>query len=175
MNKDGTLITDWYRKSTCTGRILHFLSNHLIHQKISMIFLFIDKAILLAHDSFREKNINLVKSILSKNLYPENFINHNIKRRIQFLNNQNTTTRNVNTRKFDTSKTIVLPYFTNVNNEIANTLKPLNCTLINTIPYKLNNLIKNDKDKIKKEDKTRVVYKTIALVKNLTLEKQKEM
>ena len=67
----GYLFVDWYQKSTYSSRILHFLSNHPIHQKRLMIFQLVDKAFLLAQNSFHIKNINLVRIILSHNLYPK--------------------------------------------------------------------------------------------------------
>ena len=61
-----------------------------------MLFILVDKAILLTHNSFKEKNTDLVKNFLYNNPCPENFINHNINRRIWFLNNQNTIKKKSN-------------------------------------------------------------------------------
>ena len=82
IRNDNHLITDWFRKSTFSGRFLHFSSNHPIEQKRAMVYTLVDKAILLADVGFHQKNLNIVKNFLIDNGYPEKFINFNIEKRL---------------------------------------------------------------------------------------------
>ncbi|XP_057335116.1 uncharacterized protein LOC130673917 [Microplitis mediator] len=71
---DGCLRTNWYTKPTSSGRLLNFMSNHPISQKISVALGLLHRAINLSHDSFHEENIKRVKQILKNNNYPPEFI-----------------------------------------------------------------------------------------------------
>ena len=74
---------------------MHFLSNHPNHQKKSIFFRLIDKAILLSVNYFHTLNVQIVKNMLLDNLYPINFINYNINRKSQFFN-QTSQENNIN-------------------------------------------------------------------------------
>ena len=66
-----------------------------------MIFQLVNKADLLANSSFKRKNINLVRNILLNNLYSTKCIEHNIKRRIQSINNRKYQEQNSKLHNFD--------------------------------------------------------------------------
>ena len=53
--KDGTILTDWHRKDTYSGRFINFSSNHPIKQKSAIVKNLLDLAILLSHYSFHQK------------------------------------------------------------------------------------------------------------------------
>ena len=84
------------------------MSNHPIHQKRSMTYQLTDKAILLSDTKFHENNLQLLFNILRDNLYPSEFIQVNITKRINLINNNNSNT----TQKtlIDTKKVIDLPF-----------------------------------------------------------------
>ena len=63
--KDGTILTDWHRKDTYSGRFINLFSNHPIKQKSAIIKNLVDSAILLSHHSFHQKNLSIVKKLLS--------------------------------------------------------------------------------------------------------------
>ena len=68
-----------------------------------------DKAILLADSSFREKKINLIKNILLNNVLPTKLIENNINKSIKFINNLNQQEQNSKLHNFDTNRTVVFP------------------------------------------------------------------
>ena len=90
-NQDGTLVTNWFRKNTFSGRYLNFLSNHPFKQKIAIIKNLVDTAILLSHEKFHEENLEIIKNLLVLNNYPINLINKHINIRIFQIKNKNTT------------------------------------------------------------------------------------
>lgn len=55
---NGKLITNWYRKNTCSGRYINFFSNHPMKYKINTIYNFVDYAILLSNSCFHHVNIS---------------------------------------------------------------------------------------------------------------------
>lgn len=69
-NDDDTISTDWYQKPCTSGRILNFLSNHPLHQKLNIIENFTKKSIVLSTKKFVDKNIKKVKNMLLNNNYP---------------------------------------------------------------------------------------------------------
>jgi len=82
IKKEETLIFDWYRKPTFSGRFLNYFSWHLLCQKIGTIIGLIDRVLLLSHPSFHKKNFDLVIKILLNNGYPLNLIFSTIKKRL---------------------------------------------------------------------------------------------
>lgn len=50
--KDNKLITNWYRKSTCSGRYINYFSNYSHNYKINTVTCLVDHAILLSDDVF---------------------------------------------------------------------------------------------------------------------------
>ena len=61
--------TDWYQKPTATGRYINFNSHHPVSMKKAMVYNLVDKAVLLSHYSFHNKNLDLIKSDLIKIVY----------------------------------------------------------------------------------------------------------
>ena len=79
---DETLIFDWYRKPTFSGRFLNYFSWHPLCQKIGTIIGLIDRVLLLSHPSFHKKNFDLVIKILLNNGYPLSLIFSTITKRL---------------------------------------------------------------------------------------------
>lgn len=69
----GTIEFDWYHKPTFSGRYLNFESTHSLCQKRDTITGLTDRAFLLSHPRFHQKNMELVVNILLENGYPLNF------------------------------------------------------------------------------------------------------
>ena len=74
LREDNRVITNWYQKPTFSGRILNYNSNHLLHQKVGVIYSLIDKPILYSDKKFQSDNILFAKSVLKLNNYPSFFI-----------------------------------------------------------------------------------------------------
>jgi len=81
---DGIMILDWYKKDTCSGRYLSFISGPLCH-KIGTIYGLVDRAILLSHPIFQQKNLKYVIKILIDNLYSLELIFNKMTIRIKEL------------------------------------------------------------------------------------------
>ena len=63
-NQDGTLVTNWFRKNTFSGRYLNFYSNHPFQQKNAIIKNLVDTAKLLSHEKFYEENLKIINNLL---------------------------------------------------------------------------------------------------------------
>lgn len=72
---DGFLRTSWYSKTTSSGRLLNFRSNHPTSQKISVAMGLITRAMNLSHPDIQQDNIDKAKKILNNNNYPPSFVN----------------------------------------------------------------------------------------------------
>ena len=133
-NNNGQIETNWYRKKTYSGRVLHFLSNHPITQKKAMVYNLVDKAILLSDSSFHQNNLDFVKKTLLSNAYPLKFIKKFMKLRLEKLKH-NTPNRSRSTDE----KFIVLPYIKNFPKQFEEGLKSLDFKPV----YKINNKLKD--------------------------------
>ena len=58
------IITNWFRKSTASGRYINYLSHHPETQKIAIIHSLVDKAIKLSDSQFHNENLKTVKHYL---------------------------------------------------------------------------------------------------------------
>lgn len=162
---NGKLITNWYRKSSSSDRVLNFRSNHSIQLKRNIVFNLIDRAVLLSHEKYHEDNIRLVKKILINNNYEKKFIDKYICQRIHKI--KYGADDNVIDRQDSTSEenpisfTLSIPYNEDFFRKCVKALKPLN---VCTIPYfnkKLDRIVKLGKDVTLKFDQPGVVYKLI--------------
>lgn len=161
LRKDGTLITNWYRKPTFSGRYINYFSNHPYKYKINTVINLVDHAILLSNDQFHGENINLVKQILINNCFPSDLVNKIIKKRLGYLKhhkNQNEpqADKQIN---FDVTSCITLPFIKNLSENIKYSLSKVGLNVLYSVPKKLNTIIKRGKDSIPKLNHTEIVYK----------------
>lgn len=82
IRSESRLLTDWYRKPTCSNRYINFHSKHSFKYKMNTIYNLVDRAILLADVRFHSKNIDIVKQILSNNYFPTQIINRYVQKRL---------------------------------------------------------------------------------------------
>ena len=110
---NGKTVSNWYRKSTYSGRMLNFISNHSFENKVSIIKNLVDRAVCLFNESFHWENLDVVRKVLFFNHYSQDSIEKHIKIRIQQVKSRKS--RNVDTDTqceiFDKNNTIVLSYF----------------------------------------------------------------
>jgi len=83
--KSDELIIDWYRKETNSGRYLSYYSGHSLCHKVGTIYGLVNRAILLSHPNFQEKNLEYVIRVLIDNAYPLELIFNRINLRIKEL------------------------------------------------------------------------------------------
>jgi len=152
-----SLIFDWYRKSTWSGRYLNYLSHHPITHKRGVIYGLIDKIFLLSHPKFHYKNLNIVIETLLKNSYPIMFIfttiNERIKYNIHKLNKTNSNNNDNHSAKYFT-----IPFINSIYNPINTIAKQFKLKLAFSINNNLNNFIKVGKDKLDLTAHSEVVY-----------------
>jgi len=88
IKNDNKLELDWFHKSTFSGRHLNFYSQHSFCQKQGTVISMTDRALLLSHSKFQEKNLRFAIDTLLNNDYPSNFIfditNKRLKSKISF-------------------------------------------------------------------------------------------
>ena len=104
-----------------SGTYLNFHSNHPSHQKIAIIKNLVDTAILLPHEKFHEKNLEIIKNLLVLNNYPINLINKDINNRIFQIKNKNTMLEfipNNKERDIDYKRVVSIPYFGKLSHNI---------------------------------------------------------
>ena len=80
---NGKIVLNWYRKSTYSGRLLNFISNYLLQNKVAIIQNLVDSAVCLSHESFHSENLN-VRKIVFFNHYPQDLIEKHTLREIGF-------------------------------------------------------------------------------------------
>jgi len=156
---------DWFHKKTFSGRFLSYLSNHPLCQKTGTIYNLIDRAILLSHPDFHEKNIKNCIKLLLENGYPLNLIFQKINERLKKLFNKKSTidfNKNIATHNSDTTDSVtkkffIIPYIRNIS-EITTSL--INKSIF-TVGYlnKLDRIIKVHKDQTEYQHKNNVIYK----------------
>ena len=79
-----------------------------------------DRALLLSEKMFHNKNLIKVKSLLTKNNYPINFIENNVKRRMSKIkycsldNNNNNNKNNKPTNIYKQRIKVHIPYITEI-------------------------------------------------------------
>ncbi|XP_044758349.1 uncharacterized protein LOC123316371 [Coccinella septempunctata] len=73
--EDGSLITNWYRKPTSSGRILNYNSYCSFAYKISAVKNLIYRSINLSDRSFHNDNLKVIREILKLNNYPKSLSN----------------------------------------------------------------------------------------------------
>lgn len=146
-----SIITDWYRKPTFSGRYINFYSSHPYNQKVNTLAALKNRILKISHPSFHMQNLNLLKQFFSNNGYPPWLIN-----RILF-NRAAEAPRAPNVVTDEVSKYIRFPYIPEVSHSIA--------ALFKQFPIKLGyyNLFKNAlftkcKDKTPTEFKSGIVY-----------------
>jgi len=157
---------DWFHKNTFSGRFLSFYSSHPLCHKIGMIYGLTDRAFLLSHPSFHQKNIEFVIELLLENGYPLNLMFEKINSRLKTLiyNNRNPTSRNNLDKNKNSSddinkKIIVLSYINKISESIATTIDKSKYITGYRILNNLGKFVKVHKDTNELLTNNNVIYK----------------
>lgn len=156
---NGRIIIDWFHKKTDSGRTLSFFSNHPIQHKIGTIYGFIDRALMLSHHTFHKKNIEYVVNVLLENNYPLQFIFKHITNRLIMISRKrklNSENESTNQKK---KNIVVIPHIPGISNIVNSTIDKNNFMIGYRCLNKLDNIIKVQKDKNKRDYNNNVVYK----------------
>jgi hypothetical protein len=160
-HKNNKIKTQWYTKSTWSGRYLNYFSNHAMSQKKSVIIGIADRAIKLSDITFRHEAIKKAKNILINNSYPPKLINSIFSSRIQKHTNltQNIPIENIQTQNKTKNNYLTLPYMNGLSENFQHLFKNYNIS----VSHKANNLLKQQYTKLKsktpKLKKTHTIYK----------------
>lgn len=76
--KHSRLLTNWHRKPTFSGRVLHCYSNHPTNRNRAMIYN------VVSH-TFHSEYLTIVTNVLLANIYPHSFVKLSIKNRLKKL------------------------------------------------------------------------------------------
>ena len=114
------IVSNWYRKSTYSGKLLNFISCNSFQDKVAIIKNLVDKAVCLSHGSFDSENLDIVRKILFFNHYPQYLIEKHIKIRIEQVKSRQGSNVDTDTQSeiFDYHNTIILPYFGHISKTI---------------------------------------------------------
>ncbi|KAM0724705.1 hypothetical protein ACS0PU_009089 [Formica fusca] len=152
------LLTDWFHKPTFSGRYLNFLSQHPTCQKRGTIIGLVDRAFLLSHPQFHQKNLDFIIKILLDNNYPLDFIFQTIFNRLKFL----ITSRGLPTYDVDVNNESVsyftIPFVHTISHKFKNIIKDLDVRLSYCSLNKLSCFIKVHKDVLPSASCTNVIY-----------------
>jgi len=122
---DNIIQIDWFHKTTFSGRFLSYYSSHPLCHKVDTIFSLIDRAFLLSHPRFHQKNIKFIIGLLLDNGYPLNLIFEKINDRIKTYihnNKKHINDSDKNNNNTNNKKIIVLPYIKEISERVASTV-----------------------------------------------------
>jgi len=160
INNNDKIEFDWFHKSTFSGRYLNFLSAHPLSQKRGALMGTIDRAFLLAHPKYHEKNLRFIIDTFKSNDYPVEFIFNVINSRLRTLikGRTNTPISRADDNKEEKIQWFTVPYFPNISEKFSNFIKGSNVRLSFFSLNKLERIIRVQKDRIEALSKKNVVY-----------------
>jgi len=112
---NNTIYIDWFHKETFSERFLSFHFSHPLRHKIGTIYNLIDRAFLLSHPKFQQKNLEFAIKLLLKNGYPLDLIFEKVNNRLKTLINKKSYTKD-NNRKF------IFPYIKKISELVLSTI-----------------------------------------------------
>lgn len=153
------LITNWYHKKSWSGRYMDFSSNLPKIYKKNTVLILAEKIIKLSDPKFHQNNFNILKSVLIKNNYPENFI-HKMFNKVKHKSNHGNT-NNYHNQNSNPPRRISLPYVQGLFEKLKSFLLKYNIQAVARPHTNLYiPLFSKLKDKITKDKQTNIVYKS---------------
>ncbi|CAG5093129.1 Protein of unknown function [Cotesia congregata] len=151
---DGELVTSWYNKPCSSGRILNFMSNHPLCQKLGVGLGFLNRAIRVSHQSKVEVSVNKVKELLLRNGYPGSVIKRCETTAKEWI--KNNLRSNAGNRQWSFCR---FPFISTLSSRIRLLFRPTNCKLVYYNISKVKLLYSQVKNKISNDNKSCLVYK----------------
>jgi len=159
IKQDNTLIFDWFRKPTFSGRFLNYHSHHPFTHKRGTMYGLIDRVIRLSHPRFHENNFDHIIKVLLDNGYPLDLIFSSIRRRLYTRSYGNRTKSNEQEKRASIPY-FVIPYVSCVSKNFIHFFKNISFSKLAFSCYnKLNKFIKVLKDVLPVSSRSNVVYK----------------
>jgi len=166
---DGMIIVNWFQKETFSGRVLSYYSNHPKCHKMGTIYNLTDRAILLAHPKYYQKNIELCIKILRENGYPLAMIFETINKRLKKLFTTKSTSDKKNEMVPDLNGETdpegkkqhfyVIPYMRNISEITASLIRKSGFTVGFRSLNKIEKIVRVQKDQTEYTKKSNTVYK----------------
>jgi len=159
--KNNKIITDWFHKTTFSGRYLSYYSNHPINHKIGIIYNLVERAIKLSHPSFHQKNLELCIRLLLDNGYPLDLIFNKMNLRLKklFVQRRITADSITNNKSNNEKKILVFPYVNPLTKFITSNIDNSKALIGYRCLNKLNQFIKVHKDIDPPLNRNNVIYK----------------
>jgi len=157
IKQNNTLIFDWFRKPTFSGRFLNFNSHHPFTHKRGTMYSLIDRVLRLSHPKFHKNNFDYIIKILLDNGYPLHLIFSSIRRRLQSIPyTQNTTSKEKDEKP---PQFFTIPYVSIISSKFIQFFKNISFSKLAFTCYnKLNKFIKVHKDLLPASSRSNVVY-----------------
>jgi len=160
---NNSIYIDWFHKETFSGRFLSFYSSHPWCHKIGTMYGLIDRAFLLSHPRFHQKNLKLVINLLLDNGYPLELIFEKMNARIKSLINKKDPGMGSSRKTHDDSnnnkKFVVFPYIEGISELISSTVDKTKYITGYRVLNSLGRFIKVHKDTNNLLSNNNVVYK----------------
>lgn len=154
---------DWYHKPTFSGRYLNYESQHPLCQKRGTIMGLVDRAILLSHPRFQQKNLEIVIGIALENGYPLPFVFRVLHSRLKTLFNNKERKKNgvqmVAGADSERPTFFNIPYISGFSEKIGHIIRDQRAVMSYSGINKLRSYIKVHKDPLQKHSHKNVVYK----------------
>lgn len=149
---DKKIVTNIYRKSISSDRILNFNSEHPLQQKINVVTQLIKKIYSLSHPRFHQDNLLTLKNFLISNHYPHSLI-------IKLMNQINSNNQ-IPKEQSQCNKTFLkIPLINNLTANLINILKDTKFSIASYITKSNRNLYSSPKDKKPLMQNSNIIYK----------------
>jgi len=129
LKMDDRIIIGWYHKNFFSGGLSYFSIHLAKFIKIRTIYSLLDRAILLFHPIFQQKNIEICVKTLMDNDYPLDLIFRGMTTRLKKLFKNNLITNHCNSKTFgelnnnDNKKHLVIPYIHRISSSVEERLE----------------------------------------------------
>ncbi|XP_015121934.1 uncharacterized protein LOC107044532 [Diachasma alloeum] len=158
IRQGNSIITDWYKKPTWSGRYLNFKSHHPSSRKRGVVYMLGDRTVKLSHLTFRKKNLEPIKHTLLDNDYPEDFIEYYIKSRLRVLKERECNNGPVRAAIPEAPK-LVLPFTDGITQQLRRAITSHSLGVACSNPNKLGSMLKPTNDPLVLEMNTNLVYR----------------
>lgn len=159
IRNNNKIITNWFRKTTASGRLLNYLSDHPFKMKNNIVVSLIKRVLHISDTQFISDNLSKIYKILIDNNYPEKLIENSINIVMNQRNNNTIIQQHNNTPNIRTifGSITYIPYLTE---KIQKIFKKDNTIIkiANKPTNKLNDVFSKLKDPIHILKSDNVVY-----------------
>jgi len=160
IKRENTLIFDWFRKPTFSGRFLNYHSHHPFTHKRGTMYSLIDRVLRFSHPLFHKNNFDLIIKILLDNGYPLDLIFNTIRRRLQVFTHSHKKLVSKKNEEKSRIPYFTIPYVSCISKKFIQFFKTITFSKLAFCCYnKLNKFIRVHKDALSLFSRSNVVYR----------------